>query len=325
MSTGSIRTRGLNRHEIKYDLPRARGEPRRTKFVTFHGSKKAARAHLRELQATADRGEYVERSGLTVARLIEERVAAWHAAGRISARTAEFYEAAARRLAPIGAVAVQRLGSADVERLHLGWRHLSTSARRAAHGILERALADAVRHRVCTRNAAADQGPPPAGKTAEITMLNADQIAALLAKLEGDAWRVPVIVALYCGIRRGELLALRWSRIDLDGGKMAIVEALDETGGEVSTKTPKTRAGRRTISLPAIVVAALREHHRQQLERCLLLGLGRPPADTLVFPGPGRAIWIVRMHSRSAGGGLRPVLACRTSPGTACDTAMLRC
>jgi len=288
MSTGTIRQRGAS-FEIKFDLPRTPGAPRRTKTETFRGTKKAARARLRELLATVDRGEFVERSGLTVAQLVTERIAAWYAGGKISARTAELYVTGAKLLAPIGSFPVQKLGTSDVERWHLGLKHLSAGTRRVAPGVLQRALGDAVRHRICTRNAAADQGPPSAGETAKVAMLTADQVDALLAKLEGDAWRVPVIVALYCGLRRGEMLALRWDRIDLDGARMQILEALDEAGGEVTVKASKTRSGKRTISLPAIVVEVLRDHHRQQLERCLLLGLGRPPDDALVFPAPGPA------------------------------------
>jgi integrase len=235
----------------------------------------------------ADRGQHIEPSRLAVAQLVAERIAAWHAAGRISASTRELYLAGAKLLAPIGDVSVQRLGSADIERLHLGWHHLSTSARRAAHGVLQRALADAVRHRICTHNAASDQGPPPSsGKTADVAMLDAEQIATLVVKLDGNEWRTPVLVALYCGLRRGEQLALKWNRVDLGGAKMQIVEALDEAGGEITVNQPKTRAGRRTVTMPAIVVEALREHRQRQLERCMLLGLGRPASDALIFPGP---------------------------------------
>jgi integrase len=116
---------------------------------------------------------------------------------------------------------------------------------------------------------------------------NAEQVAALLAKLAGDAWHVPVVVALYTGLRRGEQLALRWSAVDLDGRRLTVREALDESRAHgVKVKAPKSAAGARAISLPEVVIEALRQHRREQLERCLLLGLGRPSDDALVFPGP---------------------------------------
>jgi integrase len=100
----------------------------------------------------------------------------------------------------------------------------------------------------------------------------------------GDPFERPVVVALFTGLRRGELLALRWCDIDLDHGKLTVAGALEQSKAGVRLKEPKTRAGRRTISLPAIVVEALRAQRQAQLERCLLLGQGRPPADGLVFP-----------------------------------------
>ena len=54
----------------------------------------------------------------------------------------------------------------------------------------------------------------------------------------------------------------------------------------LQVKAPKTRAGRRDVSLPEIVADALREHRRQQLELRMVLGLGKMPDDALVFPAP---------------------------------------
>jgi integrase len=315
--SGHLRQRSPNSWELRY---RVNGTVRTT---TVKGSKTQAKARLRELLVAADRGEHVAPSNITVSQLVAERIAAWHAGGRISASTREAYLTGATRMAPIGDIPVQRLGSADVERWHLGMGRLSGSAKRSTHGLLARALGDAVRHRICTRNAAKDQGPPPAGSPVEVAMLDADQVAVLLTRLD-DEWRVPVVTALYCGLRRSEQLALRWNRIDLDGAKMQIVEALEQAGGAVSIKLPKTRAGKRVISLPANVVEALRDHRRQQLERCLLLGLGRPPDDALVFPGPVVAT-TARAPSACVGGVPQPASDARKSAGTACGIAMPAC
>ena len=90
------------------------------------------------------------------------------------------------------------------------------------------------------------------------------------------------MVALFTGMRLGEVLALRWSRIDLDGKRLLVREALEPTKGGVGFKTPKTKAGRRDITLPDILVGVLREHRRAQLQLRMQLGLGRPD-DALLF------------------------------------------
>ena len=77
-------------------------------------------------------------------------------------------------------------------------------------------------------------------------------------------------------------------------------------------KPPKNKAGRRTISLPAIVVAAQREHRREQLELRMALGIGKMPDDALVFPAPLKGGIRARGLSARNGPGSR-----RPSPSTA--------
>ena len=281
--TGHIRQRSPGSWEVRW---RHEG---RVCTRTIKGSKKDAERALRAAIPAVEQGNHIDPSRITVAELLASRIEAWHASGKIRNATRDLYLTAAKTAAPIGSIPAQKLTSADIERWHLDMhaKDLSTSARRAAHGVVHRALADAVRHRLAVRNAAADQGPPPAGRRTEVAVLKSDQVQDLLTRLDGDAWRVPVVMALHCGLRRSEQLALRWHRIDLDRAKVQIVEALEESRTGIVVKPPKTKAGTRTISLPKIVVAALREHRKAQLERCLLLGQGRPPADAIVFPGPG--------------------------------------
>ena len=75
------------------------------------------------------------------------------------------------------------------------------------------------------------------------------------------------------------------SHVDLEAKVIRVREALEETKKHgLQVKAPKTRAGRRDIGLPDIVVDALRDHRRQQLELRMALGAGKLPADALVFP-----------------------------------------
>ena len=84
------------------------------------------------------------------------------------------------------------------------------------------------------------------------------------------------------GRNRGELLALRWKDVDLDGGKLRIEQSLEQTRAGLRFKSPKTKHGRRVITIPATVVAELRSHWKASQEQRLALGLGRSPYD-LVF------------------------------------------
>ena len=86
-------------------------------------------------------------------------------------------------------------------------------------------------------------------------------------------------------VRRGELLALRWSRVDLSAKKAMICESIEETKKHgLRFKMPKTKSGRREITLPDIVVDALKAHRRRLLEIRIALGQGKLADDALVFP-----------------------------------------
>jgi len=80
------------------------------------------------------------------------------------------------------------------------------------------------------------------------------------------SWRWPP------GLRRGELLGLRWRDVDLDRRTLSIRQTVGLVGTTVVAGQPKTRSGRRTIPVPADVIETLREHRRRQNERRLALG-----------------------------------------------------
>jgi integrase len=108
-------------------------------------------------------------------------------------------------------------------------------------------------------------------------------VPGLVEKLRGSRLYVPAMVALFTGMRLGEVLALRWSRVDLDGEVITVREALEATKAGIRFKSPKSRAGRRDITLPDILADVLREHRRAALELRMQLGAGRLPDDALLF------------------------------------------
>jgi integrase len=183
----------------------------------------------------------------------------------------ETAEAAFREIARIthGAYARFDAGAADQLRdlLKLPWaapRRLKAS--RAPSG--------------CSNNSRRSCSRP----TIEIEIIREDEIKAVLQKLRGRAMYMIATLGLATGMRRGELLALRWSDVNLDDGKLRVEQSLEQTKAGLRFKSPKTKHGRRTITIPPSIVAELRLHRKKQQERRLALGAGKAPADALVFP-----------------------------------------
>jgi integrase len=278
MSTGGhIRQRSPGSFELRY---RVGGK---VKTATVRGTKGDAKKRLRELLSAADHGRHVDRSAVTVAAFIDERLALWE----VSALTRQRYEERAGMIKRhLGSIQLQKLDTIDIERWHGQLRAdgAGRSTIRLSHQLLARVLDAAQRHKMLHRNAARDQPAPlaPAGK---INLPREDQIGPVLETLRGTEFFAPAALTIYCGLRRGEMLAVRWSDVDLAHGALTVARSLEETKAHgLRFKAPKTDSGARTISLPTAAVDALRHHRRQQLELRVVLGLGKPPAAALVFP-----------------------------------------
>ena len=124
----------------------------------------------------------------------------------------------------------------------------------------------------------------PKIKADEITILTACELKAVFASLSGSRLLPIALLALATGMRRGELLGLRWSDLDLARSVVKVERSLEQTvRGGLRPKEPKTRNSRRAITLPATAVAMLTDHRREQLELRMKLGMGKPADDTLVF------------------------------------------
>lgn len=158
---------------------------------------------------------------------------------------------------------------------------LSPRTVRHIHGIIHKALRDAGRLGYVPRNVAdfADLPTRPAPTTddedqapMELQVWSPEQLRAFLAGVADDrmaaAWRL----AATTGMRRGELVGLRWTDVDLEAGSLAVRVARVRAGNAVVTSKPKTRAGTRVVDLDAGTVAALRAWRKVQMEERLAVG-----------------------------------------------------
>ena len=300
MPRGSIVRRGRNSWRLKFDVGTENGQ-RETRYQTVKGRRQDAERELTKLIASLDAGTLVEPSKITV----REYLGSWldgppdrpnqdqpyHPPG-LAGKTVERYrQLAVQQIYPhIGATALQKLRPKQVEDWHAtllaaggkGGRPLSAQTVLSAHRLLHRALARAVASETVSRNVASAISPPKVGDR-EIESLTADEIGAVLAALEGHPLQPIVVMALSTGARRGEILALRGADIDLDAATVRIERSLEQTRAGLKFKAPKTKHGRRVITLPPIAVQMLRTHRRRQLELRMALGQGKPEPDTLLF------------------------------------------
>jgi integrase len=260
--------------------------------VTFHGTKREAQNEVARLISLSNAGDAIEPSKVTLRDYLPKWVADAEAVA-ISAKTAERYrQLINRQIIPyLGAITLQKIRAADVVSWHAKLlregRHdgdpLSARTVGHAHRVLRKALADACRRELLTRNPAS-LVQPPKFDIEEMKILSAEQVRGVLSGLKGTPIFAPVVLLLSTGMRRGELMALRWGDVDLDGAKLRVERSVEKTKAHgLREKPPKTRHGRRTISLPPMAVDAIRTHRKQQLETRVALGLGKLPDVQPVF------------------------------------------
>jgi integrase len=303
MSQGHIRQQGKGSWELKFDLGRDPLTGKRiTKYATFHGTKRKAQEELTKLLAHRNEGSYVDPTRMTLAEYLRH----WLAADidrRVAARTATRHRGIVEQniIPRLGHVPMRKLSAVHVEAFEAelqreGWikqrripkngeqprpRGLSPQTVIHVHRTLSQALSHAVRLGVLLRNPAA-QVKPPRPDRREIRILGKDEISALLAAAKGTPIYVPVLVAVTTGVRRGELLGMRWSDLDLKAGTLTVNQSVERIKGKVTFKAPKTKTSRRSITLPSATMQALQEHRSAQAADRLMLGVGRDPRG-LVF------------------------------------------
>lgn len=316
--SGHIRRRGERSWELKFDAGTDPATGRRkTRYVSVKGTKAEAQKELVRLIAAENSGQAVDPSRVTVKDFLERWQRDW-VAGNVGRKTAERWAELIRiHVVPnIGALPIQKLRPVHLNELYAkllksddNQDGLAPRTVGHVHRAIHRALGHAAQWGVTASNVASTVSPPRI-VTVELEILTAAQTKDLLEKLRGRPLYMPVATALATGMRRGEILALRWKDVDLsrnDRGQVRVEQSLEQTkAGGLQIKAPKTKHGRRMITLPDFLVADLRAYRQVQLEERLALGLGRPADDALVFGhvdgSPRRPDGLTQEWGRARGG-----------------------
>jgi len=279
---GSLIQRGTTWYAV-VDLPRGPDGKRRQKWhkLTATG-KREAQKELSKLLADLAGGTYVEPGKLTVGEYLE-RWLADYAKPNVAAKTFERYEGIIRRhLIPnLGGYPISKLQPLHVQeyysralqngRLDKRPGNLSPTTILHHHRVLKEALGQAVKWQIVPRNPA-DAVEPPRPARNEMRVLTAEQIDRLLEAARETYLHTPIMLAVATGMRRGEVLALRWQDVDLDAGTISVCRSLEQTKAGLSFKEPKTARSRRVVVLPGFAVEALRKHRVEQAEHRLRVG-----------------------------------------------------
>jgi integrase len=284
---GSIRQRSPGSFRLRYTLGKdpVTGK-RRTATATVRGTRKDAERELTRLLRTADTGEHVDPSRMTVRHWLETWLDTRRA--EISPKTHESYAEIVRcYLTPtFGSTRLDKLAPSQIQKAYNSWtrqdgKPLSSRTRRYIHVILKSSLARAAEQQLLARNPAdIFSNRLPKIERKELTTLTVEQSAHLLESIKDAHIYWPVLLSLTTGMRRGEIFALRWKNVELDRGTLRVMESLEQTKAGLRFKAPKTDRTR-AITLPAFVVDELRRLKRHQAETLLRLGI-RQSGETLV-------------------------------------------
>jgi integrase len=260
--------------------------------ATVHGTRKEAEKELRRLLRALDTGEHVDPNRITVRQWLETWLGSVHE--EVAPKTSERYgEIVNNYLAPaLGSLHLGKLAPVHIQDAYNGWANsgrrdgkaggLAPRTRRHIHRILSASLARAVEQQLIARNPCdVFKKRLPKVERREMATLTPEQAQRLLAAIRHNRVYWPVLIALATGMRRGEVLALRWRNADLDRGNLRVVESLEQTNAGLRFKAPKSEKAR-AITLPAFAIEELRRLKREQAEELFKFGV-RQSGDTLLF------------------------------------------
>jgi len=293
---GHIKQRSKGSWSIIVDVGRdPQTGKRRQQWQTIKGTKRDAERELRESLHSLERGGYVKPSRMMVAQFLEDWLQSY-VATNTAPRTRERYEEIvwlhlipALGSIPLLALQPQHIQKYYARALESGRRDgkggLSALTVHKHHRVLYEALKCGVKHGILVRNVA-EAVDPPRGESKKFGTMGANEVQLILDAARETGYYPLFFTLAYTGLRRGELLGLRWCDTDLEKSTASVVQTLQQLrSGEYIFKEPKSRHGRRQIALSPSLVVELWEHRMKQEHAWSLLGKPLAPMD-LVFSHP---------------------------------------
>lgn len=286
---GTVRKRG-NKWSVIVDIGIDEKGKRQQKWKGGYETKKAAQAALTEMLGQLAAGTYLEPTNKSVAVFLREWLPAIR--GTVRASTFRSYSTNMERhvIPRLGHVPLRQLSALQLNAFYAelvesgrcdGKGGLSARTVRYTHVVLHRALRDAVRWGLLSRNPA-DLADPPKQQRPEVHVWTTDQLRQFLEHVGTDRLAALWVLLATTGMRRGEALGLRWRDVDFEASRVSVSQSLGSWGGQLVFAAPKTAKSRRSLTLDPVTLAVLRRHRKLQLEERMRWGRTRDELD-LVF------------------------------------------
>lgn len=308
MASGHLEKRSAKSWTIVIDLGRVGGKRKRIKRA-FAGNKRDAEKELARLITEYEKGTVVEPTKLTFGEFLKTWLADYGAA-RLSATAQNRYRQIIelRVIPKLGDIMLTKLRPMHLQRfyrelmeegrLDQPGKPLSQASLTYHHAVLHKALDSAVKQQLIPYNPADAVEPPKLHQREvrvtdvadeeddfeeKVQVLDEGQVAIMLEAARATPYYPLLFVAVWTGMRRGELLGLRWQDIDFDAGTIRVRQTLGAVPGQpLFFKPPKTKKSRRTIEVNEDVLNVLRRHKEEQAKNKLMLGQNYDDKD-LVF------------------------------------------
>jgi integrase len=226
-----------------------------------------------------------------------------HAKGRVRARTYQGYEGLIRLYAvpSIGEIPLQDLHPLHLQSLYASLMNDRTPPIAAGtvlnlHLVLTQAFKQAVGWGLLDRSPVAG-AQPPRPRRPEPAVVDAELTTRILVAARGQSIELPVAIAIATGMRRGEILGLRWRDLDDDFSVARVRRTLQSTTSGLVFEDPKTRRSQRAVALPEFLHPYLTHQRDDQACRRVELGEGWQDTDLIIDAGDGSAVSPVNLSS----------------------------
>lgn len=284
--SGTIRKRADGRWEGKYSLGY---DPKTGKLIrksVYGKTQKEVRLALSKIVSEMDSGTYAEPSKMKVSQWLDEWLASYTM--NIKPATRNAYEEHIRvHIKPsLGDIPLKQLSTRDIQQLYTGLleeRELSPKTVRNIHGVLHRTLEQAKLLGYIRVNPA-DAAVTPRVEKKQVEALDAEDVGKFLAAIKGSKYEYPLFVAVFTGLRQGELLGLTWDCVDFEHGLLLINKQHNRVKGDTEFRFASLKNDKaRVLTVADEVMEVLRLQKQHQESWAAALGDGWENPDNLVF------------------------------------------